>query len=94
MVLQAAAGMEPSATGPAEDTISISGCAALTALYRIMAEYKKYSMVIGKDVFMISGNEKKPIKITDIDSEGALVALDEDNCPIRLSSGEISIRFD
>lgn len=60
----------------------------------VMDEYKKSSFVIGKDVFAIRGNEKKAVRVIDIDNNGALICVDEFENEIVFSSGEISIRFE
>lgn len=60
----------------------------------VIKEYKQHSIVIGKEVYMINGNNKRKIKVTDIDADGAILAIDcKSGNKIRVSSGEVSIRF-
>lgn len=59
-----------------------------------MEEYKKHSLVLGKNVYALNGKEKRCINVIDIDNDGALVAIDcETREKVKISSGEVSIRF-
>ncbi len=67
----------------------------LDNFYDVIAEYKDASLVVGKEVYMIHAGEKRKIMVTDIDMSGAIVARDcETNKEIRVSTGEVSIRFE
>lgn len=59
-----------------------------------MAEYKKRSFVIGKDIYIIRNREAEDIraKVIDIDNQARLIVKLEDGSEEILSSGEISIR--
>lgn len=71
----------------------------LNALYpqlesgAFMAEYRCRSNVIGKDVFVLRGDERYPAHVVDIDDEGSLVVRTSDGQRQTLHSGEISLRF-
>ena len=71
----------------------------LNALYpqlesgAFMAEYRSRSNVIGKDVFVLRGNERYLAHVEDIDDEGSLVVRTPDGQMQTLHSGEISLRF-
>ena len=71
----------------------------LNALYpqlesgAFMAEYRSRSNVIGRDVFVLRGNERYPAHVVDIDGEGSLVVCTSDGRQQTLHSGEISLRF-
>jgi len=71
----------------------------LNALYpqlengAFMAEYRARSNVIGRDVFVLRGNERYPAHVVDIDDEGSLVVRTPDGRQEVLHSGEISLRF-
>jgi len=57
-------------------------------------KYKKYSMVVGKDVYVLKNNTKTKVKVLDIDDECRLIVEHEDKTVETLSSGEISLRLD
>ena len=55
--------------------------------------YKSRSVVIGKDVQLLSpGREAIPARVLDIDEDFALVVRTEDGQVQRISSGEVSLR--
>lgn len=58
-----------------------------------MAESRARSNVIGRDVFVLRGNERYPARVLDIDDNGSLVVRTEDGKQDVLHSGEISLRF-
>ncbi|MGN0384026.1 MAG: biotin--[acetyl-CoA-carboxylase] ligase [Eubacterium sp.] len=58
-----------------------------------LEEYKNRSIVIGKDIFIISENSKKKARVIDIDDECHLIVKTEDGNIECISSGEISIRL-
>ena len=58
-----------------------------------LEEYRKKCFVLGKDIFVIRMNEKKPAKALRIDKDGPLVVRYNDGSVESLSSGEVSIRF-
>lgn len=53
---------------------------------------KKASVVIGKDVKIISRNEEILCKVVDIDEDGQLIVRYEDNSIHKVFSGEVSVR--
>lgn len=56
-------------------------------------EYRKYSMIIGSDVYVIKGNDKREAKALDIDEKGGLIVKYADSGEEAvISSGEVSIR--
>ena len=71
----------------------------LNALYpqlesgAFMDEYRSRSNVIGRDVFVLRGDERYPAHVVDIDGEGSLVVCTPDGQRQTLHSGEISLRF-
>lgn len=56
-------------------------------------DYKEKSIVIGRDIYILSNNSKTKAKAIDIDEQGGLIILTEDGVVKTLNSGEISIRF-
>lgn len=58
----------------------------------ILDEYKSRSMLIGKNVFAVSGEKKEPCTVLDIDDRARLVVRFEDGSEKALSTGEVSIR--
>jgi BirA family biotin operon repressor/biotin-[acetyl-CoA-carboxylase] ligase len=57
----------------------------------LVSEYKKRSLVSGKDIIVISGDEHKRAKALDIDEKCGLKVRYEDGSVETLISGEISI---
>ncbi len=57
-------------------------------------EYRKRSVVIGKDILILRGNDNITAKALDVDDNGGLVVRFEDGSTQTLTSGEISIRGD
>jgi birA, biotin-[acetyl-CoA-carboxylase] ligase region len=53
---------------------------------------KEYSAVIGKEIYVIKGDEKELAECIDINSEGNLVIKDSENNIREIMSGEVSIR--
>ena len=49
--------------------------------------------MIGRDVFVLRGDERYPAHVVDIDDEGSLVVCTPDGQQQTLHSGEISLRF-
>jgi BirA family biotin operon repressor/biotin-[acetyl-CoA-carboxylase] ligase len=70
----------------------------LNALYgqldslEFMAESRKRSVVIGRDVQVIRGGESFPAKALDIDDQGRLVIRTEAGVS-RVNSGEVSLKL-
>ena len=64
----------------------------------VMAEYKKSSILIGKQVTVhpIIGDDKStyPATVIDIDENAALIVRLEDGCIKHLSSGEVTLHSD
>lgn len=63
-----------------------------------LEDYKKHSMIIGKDIYVYPSpntapDKKIPARAIDIDSHGGLVVKYEDNTITTLSTGEVSIRL-
>ncbi|MBQ4156373.1 MAG: biotin--[Clostridia bacterium] len=58
-----------------------------------MSEYKSKSMVTGKDIFVLRGEEKRPAKAIDIDDKARLLVEYENGEREYLSSGEVSVRL-
>lgn len=53
---------------------------------------RDYSAIIGKDVYLIKGEEKELIRCLDINQEGNLVVQTKDSIIKEIISGEVSIR--
>ncbi len=53
---------------------------------------RNYSAIIGKDVYLIKGEEKELIRCLDINQEGNLVVQTKDSIIKEIISGEVSIR--
>lgn len=58
-----------------------------------MKIYRKYSMVINKEVSYLSGDEECRINVTGIDDMGALITRDSNGNEKKYSDGEIRIRL-
>ncbi|MGN1113939.1 MAG: biotin--[acetyl-CoA-carboxylase] ligase [Oscillospiraceae bacterium] len=59
----------------------------------ILEEYRKRSMLIGKEVYAVSQNQKTPCRVLSIDDNARLVVELENGKQKVLSSGEVSIKF-
>ena len=59
----------------------------------ILEEYKQRSMLIGKQVFAVCRDEKKPCTVLDIDNKARLIVKFENGDIKALSTGEVSIRL-
>lgn len=55
-------------------------------------EYKEHSMILGSEIWVISGNQKESAKAIDIDDHGGLIVEFMDKTRRTLNSGEVSIR--
>ena len=53
---------------------------------------RDYSAIIGKDVYLIKGEEKELVRCLDMNQEGNLVVRTKDNIIKEIMSGEVSIR--
>ena len=62
------------------------------ALKEYMSEYRERSCIIGKDIFVFSGDSKREAQALSIDDDAALVVKYINGEIGRLSSGEISIK--
>ena len=60
---------------------------------RILSEYRNRSMLVGKKVCAICGDNKQPCTVLDIDNKARLVVRFENGVIKALSSGEVSIRL-
>lgn len=58
-----------------------------------MAENRRRSIVIGKDVTVLRGDERIPAHVLDIDAQGRLVARTESGV-MRVGAGEISLKLE
>lgn len=58
-----------------------------------LAEYKSRSMLIGKNVYAVNGDEKLPCTVLDIDNKARLVVKLDDGTEKALSTGEVSIKL-
>lgn len=57
-----------------------------------MADYKAYSIILGKQVEAYTGSSSERVTVMDIDEDGALLVEDEKGMYKRLTTGEIRIR--
>jgi BirA family biotin operon repressor/biotin-[acetyl-CoA-carboxylase] ligase len=53
---------------------------------------RQHSAIIGKDVYLIKGEEKELVRCLDMNQEGNLVVRTKDNIIKEIISGEVSIR--
>ena len=53
---------------------------------------RKYSAIIGKDIYLIKEDEKELVRCLDINDDGNLIVRNENNIVQEFISGEISIR--
>ena len=53
---------------------------------------RKYSAIIGKDIYLIKEDEKELVRCLDINDDGNLIVRNENNIIKEIISGEISIR--
>lgn len=53
---------------------------------------RQYSAIIGKDVYLIKGEEKELVRCLDINQEGNLIVRTKNNIIREIISGEVSIR--
>ena len=58
-----------------------------------MDEYRRRSVVIGRDVTVLGGTESYPARAMDIDGQGRLIVRRADGRTETLNSGEISVRL-
>jgi BirA family transcriptional regulator, biotin operon repressor / biotin---[acetyl-CoA-carboxylase] ligase len=72
---------------------NISQCMNSLSDKRYLEEYRKRSFLIGKDIYVIKGNNTIPAKALDIDDKARLVVEYEDKTREALSSGEVSVRI-
>ena len=61
---------------------------------KILNEYRSRSMLIGKNVFVVSGEKKEPCVVLDIDDKARLIVRFEDGSEKTISTGEVSIKFE
>ncbi len=61
--------------------------------HTFLDDYRRWSLVIGREVSCIRGNEHRNVRVLDIDEWGGLVVMNPDGSRETLSSGEISIRW-
>lgn len=58
-----------------------------------LKEYKKRSILIGKDIYVLKGNDTQAAKAIDIDDRARLIVEYPDNSREALSSGEVTIKM-
>ena len=58
-----------------------------------LQEYRKRSVVLGRDITLIRGGEKRRARALDIGENGGLIVLTSDGEQQELTSGEISVRW-
>ena len=58
-----------------------------------MSEYRQKSLVLGKDVWVIQGDERYRAYVCDVDCDGHLVVTTDTGDKKIISTGEVSIRF-
>lgn len=61
--------------------------------YGFMSEYRKRSIVIGKNATYVSGEENHTIRVIDIDMEGSLIVEETDGSINTYRDGEIRIKI-
>lgn len=61
--------------------------------HEFMSKYKEKSMLIGKEVYILSDKEQKGLQVLDIDENAALVVQDFEGNIQHISSGEVSVRL-
>lgn len=61
--------------------------------HEFMRKYKEKSMLIGKEVYIMSDKKKEGLLVLDIDDNAALVVEHKDGRIEHLSSGEVSVRL-
>lgn len=59
----------------------------------IIDEYRSRSMLIGKKVYALLGNDQKPCTVLDIDDRARLIVKFDDGEQKELSSGEVRIKL-
>lgn len=59
---------------------------------KILKLYRKHSVVLNKNIYIIKGNERELVQCIDINSEGNLVVKKSDGMVEEIISGEVSIR--
>ncbi len=83
------------------DALCAAVCAELLSVldcvrrgdYGYMEEYRRRSVVIGREVLCIRGGNTTPAHAVDIDDEGGLCVRYPDGSEETLRSGEITLRF-
>lgn len=61
--------------------------------HEFMSKYKEKSMLIGKEVYVMSDKDKEGLLVLDIDDNAALVVKHKDGRIEHISSGEVSVRI-
>ena len=60
--------------------------------HHFLQEYRARSIVTGRDIYIISGESKRPAKALAVDDDCCLVVEYDDGTTEALSSGEVSVR--
>ena len=53
---------------------------------------KEYSAIIGKEIYIIKGDERELVKCIDLNKDGNLIIKDNNDSIREIMSGEVSIR--
>lgn len=61
--------------------------------HEFMSKYREKSMLIGKEVYVMSDKDKEGLLVLDIDDNAALVVEHRDGRIAHISSGEVSVRI-
>lgn len=61
--------------------------------HEFMGKYKEKSLLIGKEVYILSDEKKEGLFVLDIDDNAALVVKHKDGRIGHISSGEVSVRI-
>ena len=59
---------------------------------KFLDEYRSRSIILGRDIYVLSGEDKKAARALEIDDECGLIVRYEDGVIATLSSGEVSVR--
>lgn len=61
--------------------------------HEFMSKYKEKSILIGKEVYILTDKNREPLEVIDVDDHAALVVRRKDGTELRVSSGEVSVRL-
>lgn len=60
---------------------------------RYMNCYRSHLMVLNRDVTLVRGKEREPVRVLDLTDDGALIVEDRNGTQREVFSGEVSVRF-